>query len=384
MRAPLTTQGAQRLRAELEELKSVKRPAVINAIAEARAHGDLKENAEYHAAREQQGFIEGRIKQLEGELSHAQVIDISTLNAGSRVVFGATVVLADAESGEERRLPDRRRPRSRHQAGPDRDLLAGRARADRQARGRHHHHRGAGRHPRVRDRRRPLRRLRMAQATLLLPAASAFWRTTAGGLPPRSRLVVAIAMYRLRRAARRSCCATFELLPNHWPLAALTRQADVGDAAGAACWLRADPAHVRPDINGARLLAIGESLALTSQDSAAFLPALKPLFGDAGFPIDAPTPSRWYLRLPREARLPVFTEPDDALGADLFDHLAEGDQGRRWRTLLSEAQVLLHNHPMERAARGAGQAAGEFAVVLGRGHLAGLRAFDPCRGMFER
>ena len=103
MRAPLTLQGAQRLRAELEELKSVKRPAVINAIAEARAHGDLKENAEYHAAREQQGFIEGRIKQLEAELSHAQVIDVSSLNAGSRVVFGATVDLADTETDEEKR-----------------------------------------------------------------------------------------------------------------------------------------------------------------------------------------------------------------------------------------------------------------------------------------
>jgi transcription elongation factor GreA len=102
MRAPITLKGAQRLRAELEELKSVKRPAVINAIAEARAHGDLKENAEYHAAREQQGFIEGRIKQLEAELSHAQVIDVSSLNAGSRVVFGATVDLADVENDEER------------------------------------------------------------------------------------------------------------------------------------------------------------------------------------------------------------------------------------------------------------------------------------------
>jgi len=103
MRAPLTTQGAQRLRAELEELKGVKRPAVINAIAEARAHGDLKENAEYHAAREQQGFIEGRIKQLEGELSHAQVIDVSTLKAGSKIVFGATVELEEVESGKETR-----------------------------------------------------------------------------------------------------------------------------------------------------------------------------------------------------------------------------------------------------------------------------------------
>lgn len=101
-RPPMTAKGAARLRAELEELKSVKRPAVIEAIAEARAHGDLKENAEYHAAREQQGFIEGRIKQLEGDLSHAQVIDVTTLNAGDRVVFGATVELADADSDEEK------------------------------------------------------------------------------------------------------------------------------------------------------------------------------------------------------------------------------------------------------------------------------------------
>lgn len=103
MRPPITAQGAQRLRAELEELKSVQRPAVINAIAEARAHGDLKENAEYHAAREQQGFIEGRIKQLESELSHAQVIDVASLNVGDKVVFGASVLLADEESGEEKR-----------------------------------------------------------------------------------------------------------------------------------------------------------------------------------------------------------------------------------------------------------------------------------------
>jgi len=102
MRAPLTLQGSQRLRAELEQLKSVQRPAVILAIAEARAHGDLKENAEYHAAREQQGFIEGRIKQLESELSHAQVIDVSTLNAGSKIVFGARVTLADVETDQEK------------------------------------------------------------------------------------------------------------------------------------------------------------------------------------------------------------------------------------------------------------------------------------------
>lgn len=102
MRAPITAKGAQRLRAELENLKSVQRPAVINAISEARAHGDLKENAEYHAAREQQGFIEGRIKQLESELSHAEIIDVTKLNAGSRVVFGATVELADVDTDEQK------------------------------------------------------------------------------------------------------------------------------------------------------------------------------------------------------------------------------------------------------------------------------------------
>ncbi|MGY4882378.1 transcription elongation factor GreA [Xanthomonas citri pv. eucalyptorum] len=102
MRAPMTSKGAQRLREELEHLKSVKRPEVINAIAEARAHGDLKENAEYHAAREQQSFIEGRIKQLESELSHAEIIDITKLSAGTKIVFGATVTLADTETDEEK------------------------------------------------------------------------------------------------------------------------------------------------------------------------------------------------------------------------------------------------------------------------------------------
>jgi transcription elongation factor GreA len=99
---PMTKTGAERLRAELTELKTVKRPAVIAAIAEARAHGDLKENAEYHAAREQQGFIEGRIKDIESKLSHAQVIDVAALDPGGKVVFGATVVLLDLNTNEEK------------------------------------------------------------------------------------------------------------------------------------------------------------------------------------------------------------------------------------------------------------------------------------------
>ncbi len=100
-RPPLTKTGADRLRNELAQLKKVDRPKVIVAIAEARAHGDLKENAEYHAAREQQGFIEGRVQLLEYTISHAQVIDIEKLNAGSKVVFGATVTLSDEETAEE-------------------------------------------------------------------------------------------------------------------------------------------------------------------------------------------------------------------------------------------------------------------------------------------
>jgi len=98
-RAPITKVGSERLRAELERLKSVDRPRIIAAIAEARAHGDLKENAEYHAAREQQSFAEGRIGELEAALSTAQIIDISELNPGDRVVFGATVDLEDEDTG---------------------------------------------------------------------------------------------------------------------------------------------------------------------------------------------------------------------------------------------------------------------------------------------
>ncbi|WP_420427005.1 transcription elongation factor GreA [Algiphilus sp.] len=101
MREPITERGAQRLREELRVLKSEKRPAVIAAISEARAHGDLKENAEYHAAREQQGFIEGRIQELESKLGSAQIIDVTQLPKSDKVVFGATVTLEDVNSGEE-------------------------------------------------------------------------------------------------------------------------------------------------------------------------------------------------------------------------------------------------------------------------------------------
>ena len=97
---PLTVSGADKLRGELHELKTVQRPAIVNAIAEARSHGDLSENAEYHAAKERQSFIEGRIAELESKLANAQIINPALLEADGRCVFGATVDLEDMESGE--------------------------------------------------------------------------------------------------------------------------------------------------------------------------------------------------------------------------------------------------------------------------------------------
>ncbi len=99
-KVPLTVVGANKLRAELEELKSVVRPRIIQAISEARAHGDLKENAEYHAAREQQSFAEGRIAEIESKLSNANIIDVTRTDANGKVVFGATVEIEDVESGK--------------------------------------------------------------------------------------------------------------------------------------------------------------------------------------------------------------------------------------------------------------------------------------------
>jgi transcription elongation factor GreA len=97
-KVPLTVKGSEKLRLELDELKSVVRPRIIESIATARAHGDLKENAEYHAAKEQQSFAEGRIAEIEGKLANAQIIDITKVDANGRVVFGATVEIEDVES----------------------------------------------------------------------------------------------------------------------------------------------------------------------------------------------------------------------------------------------------------------------------------------------
>ena len=100
-KVPVTVRGHELLQEELKRLKSADRPRVITAIAEARAHGDLKENAEYHAAKDEQGFIEARIKELEGKLSNLQVIDVTTVDAKGRIVFGSTVELVDEDTGKD-------------------------------------------------------------------------------------------------------------------------------------------------------------------------------------------------------------------------------------------------------------------------------------------
>jgi hypothetical protein len=159
----------------------------------------------------------------------------------------------------------------------------------------------------------------------------------------------------------------FDLLPRGWPMAAITRSLDADDA-HLHTWLRADPAHVRPDMTGARVLAVGE-LGLSADEATALVAPLRSLFGDAGFPISAPQPSRWYLALPREAKLPEFSPPEAVLGDDLFSHLPDGPEGRRWRALLNEAQILLHNHPVNAARAAAGRITANSLCFWGAGRL---------------
>ena len=127
-------------------------------------------------------------------------------------------------------------------------------------------------------------------------------------------------------------------------MAAISRQADCGDASHHA-WLRADPAYVRPDMGTVRLLACGD-MNISADEAESFLKPLRPLFGDVGFPVSTGAPSRWFLMLPRESKIPSFATPAEAVGGDVFAHMPEGPEGRRWRSLLNEAQIVLHNHPL--------------------------------------
>lgn len=194
----------------------------------------------------------------------------------------------------------------------------------------------------------------MPDARFLLPEAGRFG---AQRLPAASAAVLGRADRVRGLATGRRAQLLRHLAPggDGWPIAALSRQADAGDATGAA-WLRADPAYLRPDINGVRLMAHGSALAVDEDDVAALLPALAPVFGDAGFVLDAPVPSRWYLRLPAATPLPAFPDPGEALGSDLLEHLQDdGAAGRRWRMLANESQIVLHNHPWNARRAGAGR-----------------------------
>ncbi len=191
----------------------------------------------------------------------------------------------------------------------------------------------------------------MATATLLLPARS---RLGAAALSEPVARALGRARFSVHAEGEHAQLQRhFQLAGDVWPVAALTRQMDVGDA-GRDLWLRADPARVVPDMHGARLMGFGETLGLDETDAQALLPALQPVFAEHGLQFDAPTPTRWYLRVPEALTLPVFVAPEAVLGDDLFDHLPAGEPGRRWRALLSETQVVLHTHPWnaQRAAQG--------------------------------
>lgn len=144
----------------------------------------------------------------------------------------------------------------------------------------------------------------------------------------------------------------FQFHADTLPAAALTRSVDAADVAGA-LWLRADPAFVMADAVTLRLLACG-NLSVSNEEVAAFAQALQPLFAELGFEFDAPHAQRWYLRCAKDAKLPTFSPPEDALGDDLARHLPEGENARQWRSLLNEVQIVLTQHPANarRAQRG--------------------------------
>ncbi|MBV2210296.1 MAG: phosphoglycerate mutase [Thermomonas sp.] len=189
---------------------------------------------------------------------------------------------------------------------------------------------------------------------LLLPPLQKF-----GGTSLPERLAKALAQAdrgALAAGEEAQLLRYFKPLPLRLPYAPLSRVTDIGLAETRDVqWLRADPAHIRPDINGARLLGIGRTVGIEQSDVDALLPALRPLFGDLGMLLDAPSPERWYLKLAAGATLPTFASPEQALGDDVFEHIPDGPEARRWRLLLNETQIVLHNHPHNEARLAAGR-----------------------------
>jgi hypothetical protein len=152
--------------------------------------------------------------------------------------------------------------------------------------------------------------------------------------------------------------------------AAITRE-HVAHDAGTDTWLSADPAWVQPEMNGVRLLACGQ-LQLTTDEALAFADALQPAFDDAGIALEITTPDRWHLRLPPNTQLPRFSAPEQALGEDLSQHLPQGAEGKRWRVLINDIQVLLHQHPLNSARRSRGLAPVNSLWLWGGGALSPL------------
>ncbi len=169
----------------------------------------------------------------------------------------------------------------------------------------------------------------------------------------------------------------FDVTPSAIADAPLTRQLDAEDA-GDHVWVRADPAHVRADMSYARMLACGD-LGLSATEVEALLAALAPLFAEAGWPISAPTPGRWYLQLPPGTGVPALASPEAVLGDDLHAHMPQGDAGRGWRRLLNEAQVVLHNHPVNIARAELGQLTLNSLWFWGAGTLPTRVQADACR-----
>ena len=162
------------------------------------------------------------------------------------------------------------------------------------------------------------------------------------------------------------------------PAAAMTREFLAGDA-GNATWLSADPAWVQPDMNGVRLLACGQ-LQLSMDEALALAEPLKPVFDEAGLQLEISTPDRWHLKLPADTALPSFAAPEQALGEDLSQHLPAGAEGRRWRVLFNEIQVLLHQHPLNAQRRARGLAPVNSLWLWGGGSLPGPPK-SPLRGV---
>ncbi|WP_343851302.1 phosphoglycerate mutase [Rhodanobacter soli] len=151
------------------------------------------------------------------------------------------------------------------------------------------------------------------------------------------------------------------------PAAAITREFLAGDAAGG-IWLSADPAWVQPDMNGVRLLACGQ-MQLGMDEAQALAEPLRPVFDEAGMQLEISTPDHWHLHLPVDTSLPCFAAPEQALGEDLAQHLPQGAEGRRWRVLLNDVQVLLHQHPLNARRQARGQAPVNSLWLWGGGRL---------------